>query len=118
MHSLSKEQLAYSRSIQAHILQGAAAYKRCHLAQYINVDTTTIGRWLDSSHTDSRLVQFAAILVICNLKVVPSHMQCYDRHKIDILFHLAKDSFDRFDSADDFFMTQMIHQGGSDDSIR
>lgn len=118
MHSLSKEQLAYSRSIQAHILQGAAAYKRCHLAQHLNVDTTTIGRWLDSSHTDSRLVQFAAILAICNLKVVPSHMQCYDRHKIDILFHLAKDSFDRFDSVDDFFMTQMIHQGGSDDSIR
>ena len=51
MQSLSKKQLAYSRSIQAHILQGAASHKRCHLAQHLNVDTTTIGRWLDCSHT-------------------------------------------------------------------
>lgn len=115
MYSLSKKQLAYSRSIQAHILQGAAAYKRCHLAQYINVDTTTIGRWLDSSHSDSRLVQFAAILAVCDLKIVPNHMQCYDRHKIDILFHLAKDSFDRCDGADDFFMTSLIVQGAHDE---
>ncbi|WP_169391991.1 MULTISPECIES: hypothetical protein [Psychrobacter] len=105
MHSLSKKQLAYSRNIQAQILQSAAKQKHRFLAECVGVNTTTIGRWLDTSNKDSRLTQFALILAIFDLKVVPSDMQCYDRHKIDLLFQLAKDTFERLDSADDFFIT-------------
>lgn len=112
MHPLSKEQLEQSRSIQAQILQSAAKYKRGQLAQGIGVDTTTVGRWLDSSHKDSKLMQFAIILAICDLKVVPANMKCYDMQKIDILFRLAKNSFDRLDVAEDFFMTPTTDQGG------
>lgn len=107
MHSLSKKQLAYSRNIQAQILQSAAKQKHRLLAEYAGVNTTTISRWLDTSNKDSRLTQFALILAICDLKVVPIDMQCYDRHKINLLFYLAKDSFERFDSADDFFITPL-----------
>jgi hypothetical protein len=113
MHSLSKNHLAHSRNIQADILQKVAVHKRCYLAQSLNVDATTIGRWLDSSQAGNRLEQFATLLAICELKVVPIQMQCYDQHKIDILFYLAKDSFDRFDNADAFFMTS-INEKGSD----
>lgn len=113
MHSLSKKQHAHSRSIQADILQKVAVHKRCYLAQSLNVDPTTIGRWLDSSQAGSRLEQFATLLAICELKVVPIQMQCYDHHKIDILFHLAKDSLTRFDNANAFLMTS-INEKGSD----
>lgn len=111
MYPLSKKQLEQSRSIQTQILQSAAKYKRGQLAQGIGVDTTTVGRWLDSSHKDSKLMQFAAILAMCDLKVVPINMRCYDSQKIDILFHLAKDSFNRLEVVDDFFMTPMTDQG-------
>lgn len=111
MYSLSKEQLEQSRSIQAQILQSAAKYKRGQLAQGIGVDTTTVGRWLDSSNKDSKLIQFAAILAMCDLKVVPADMKCYDIQKIDILFRLAKNSFDRLDVAEDFFITRINGQG-------
>ncbi len=111
MYPLSKKQLEQSRSIQTQILQSAANYKRSQLAQGIGVDITTVGRWLDSSHKDSKLMQFAAILAMCDLKVVPINMRCYDSQKIDILFHLAKDSFNRLEVVDDFFMTPMTDQG-------
>lgn len=115
MYSLSKKQLAYSRHIQADILQNIAAHKRCHLAQCLNVDATTVGRWLDSSQANSRLEQFATILAICDLKVVPVHTQYYDQHKINILFQLAKDSLARFDNADAFFMTSLTVKGDHDE---
>lgn len=111
MYPLSKEQLEQSRSIQAQILQSAAKYKRGHLAQGIGVDTTTVGRWLDSSHKESKLMQFATILAMCDLKVVPADMKCYDIQKIDILFRLAKNSFDRLDVAEDFFIPRINNQG-------
>lgn len=111
MYPLSKEQLEQSRSIQVQILQSAAKYKRGQLAQGIGVDTTTVGRWLDSSHKDSKLMQFAAILAMCDLKVVPADMKCYDIQKIDILFRLAKNSFDRLDAAEDFFIPRITNQG-------
>lgn len=112
MNLLSDRHLAHSRSIQADILQKVAIHKRCYLAQSLNVDPTTIGRWLDSSQAGSRLEQFAALLAICELRVVPIQMQCYDHHKIDILFQLAKDSFERFESVDAFLMMSEVEKRG------
>lgn len=103
MKSLSKEQYAQSRNIQAQVLQAAAKHKQSTLADCIGVDATTIGRWLDASSDDSKVVQFANILAYCDLRIVPDHMKCCDQQKIDILFRLAKDNFERLDVADDFF---------------
>lgn len=108
MNQLSKEQHAQSRNIQTQILQAAAHYKQCVLAECIGVDATTISRWLDGSDNHSKMVQFANILAFYDLKVVPNHVRCYDPQKIDILFRLAKDNFERSKVVDDFFYENLF----------
>ena len=100
---LSDEQLAWSRNMQSQIMQSVAVNKQSNVADCIGVDTTTVGRWLDAKNPDSKIVQFCDMLAFCGLKVVPAHMKCYDAKKIDILFRLAKDNFQRLEEVDDFF---------------
>ena len=100
---LSDEQLAWSRNMQSQIMQSVAVNKQSNVADCIGVDTTTVGRWLDAKNPDSKIVQFCDMLAFCGLKVVPADMKCYDAAKIDILFRLAKDNFQRLEEVDDFF---------------
>jgi len=103
MSQLSDEQLAWSRNMQSHILQAVAEHKQSNVADCIGVDSTTVGRWLDSKNPESKMVQFCTMLAFCGLKVVPAEMKCYDAAKIDILFRISKDHFQRLEEVDDFF---------------
>lgn len=100
---LSPEQDAWSRNMQSQIMQAVANSRQTNVADCIGVDTTTVGRWLDASNPESKMVQFCNMLAFCDLKVVPAHMKCYNEQKIDILFRLAKDNFQRLEEVDDFF---------------
>lgn len=102
-HSLSDEQDAWSRNMQSQIMQAVAVSKQSNVADCIGVDTTTVGRWLDANNSESKMVQFCTMLAFCGLKIVPANMKCYDASKIDILFRLAKDNFQRLEEVDDFF---------------
>jgi hypothetical protein len=102
-NQLSLEQLAWSRNMQSQIVQAVAANKQTNVADCIGVDTTTVGRWLDANNTESKVVKLCDMLAFCGLKVVPANMKCYDASKIDILFRLAKDNFQRLEEVDDFF---------------
>ncbi len=103
VNQLSDEQSAWSRNMQSQIMQSVAVNKQSNVADCIGVDTTTVGRWLDAKNPDSKIVQFCDMLAFCGLKVVPADMKCYDAAKIDILFRLAKDNFQRLEEVDDFF---------------
>lgn len=103
VNQLSDDQLAWSRNMQSQIMQAVAVNKQTNVAECIGVDTTTIGRWLDASNPESKMIQFCNLMAFCGLKVVPAHMKCYDAKKIDILFRLAKDNFQRLEEVDDFF---------------
>lgn len=100
---LSPEQAAWSRNMQSQILQAVAKSKQVNVASCIGVDTTTVGRWLDTQNEESKIVQFSTMLAFCGLKVVPANMKCYDASKIDILFRITKDHFQRLEEVDDFF---------------
>lgn len=102
-NQLSDEQAAWSRNMQSQIMQSVAVNKQSNVASCIGVDTTTIGRWLDAKNPDSKIVQFCDMLAFCGLKIVPANMKCYDASKIDILFRITKDHFQRLEEVDDFF---------------
>ena len=102
-NQLSPEQAAWSRNMQTQILQAVAVNKQSNVAECIHVDTTTVGRWIDSKNPESKVVQFCDMLAFCGLKIVPANMKCYDASKIDILFRITKDHFQRLEEVDDFF---------------
>ena len=102
-NQLSPENMHRSRNMQSDILHAVAEVKQVNVAKCLDVDSSTVGRWLDSSKPDSQLVRFCDILAICGLKIVDANAQCYNKEKIDILFHITKYHFQNLEAVDDFF---------------
>lgn len=102
-NQLSHQKMQRSRNMQSDILHAVAEAKQVNVAKCLDVDSSTVGRWLDSSKPDSQLVRFCNMLAFCGLKVVPANAQCYDKEKIDILFHITKYHFQNLEAVDDFF---------------
>src|SRR5699024_9798190 len=79
------------------------------------VESSTVGRWLDSKNPESQVVRFCDMLALCGLKVVPANAKYYDAAKIEILFRISKDHFQRLDAVDDFFQNDAGMYDASDD---
>lgn len=102
-NQLSHQKMQRSRNMQSDVLHAVAEVKQVNVAKCLDVDSSTVGRWLDSSKPDSQLVRFCDILAICGLKIVPANAKHYDKEKIDILFHITKYHFQNLEAVDDFF---------------
>ena len=98
---LSRTQAAASRNMQSLILTAVAESKQVNVAKAIGVDSSTVGRWLDSKNADSKVVQFCDILAYCGLKIVPEHIKYYDEKKIEAVLQVAKFYFQDLHSAND-----------------
>lgn len=102
-NQLSHQKMQRSRNMQSDILHAVAEAKQVNVAKCLDVDSSTVGRWLDSSKPDSQLVRFCDMLAFCGLKVVPANTKHYDAAKIEILFHITKYHFQNLEAVDDFF---------------
>ena len=102
-NQLSPEKMHRSRNMQSDILHAVAEVKQVNVAKCFGVESSTVGRWLDSKNPDSQMVRFCDMLAICGLKIVPENAQCYNKDKIGILFHITKDYFQNLEAVDDFF---------------
>lgn len=102
-NQLSHQKMQRSRNMQSDVLHAVAEVKQVNVAKCLDVDSSTVGRWLDSSKPDSQLVRFCDILAFCGLKIVPANAKHYDKEKIDILFHITKYHFQNLEAVDDFF---------------
>lgn len=102
-NQLSPENMHRSRNMQSDILHAVAETKQVNVAKCLDVDSSTVGRWLDSSKPDSQVVRFCDMLAICGLKIVPANAKHYDAAKIEILFRITKDHFQRLNAVEDFF---------------
>lgn len=103
INQLSPERVQRSRNMQSDILHAVAETRQVNVAKCLGVESSTVGRWLDSKNPESQVVRFCDMLALCGLKVVPANAQCYDAAKIEILFRISKDHFQRLDAVDDFF---------------
>lgn len=102
-NQLSLEKQHQSRNMQSDILHAVAEVKQVNVAKHFGVESSTVGRWIDSKNPDSQMVRFCDMLAICGLKIVDANAQCYNKEKIDILFHVTKYHFQNLDAVDDFF---------------
>ncbi|MER1973847.1 MAG: hypothetical protein ABS880_08775, partial [Psychrobacter alimentarius] len=102
-NQLSPEKMHRSRNMQSDILHAVAEVKQVNVAKCFGVESSTVGRWLDSKNPDSQMVRFCDMLAICGLKIVDANAQCYNKEKIDILFHVTKYHFQNLEAVDDFF---------------
>ncbi|MGO2504810.1 MAG: hypothetical protein ACTH7L_01705 [Psychrobacter alimentarius] len=102
-NQLSPEKMHRSRNMQSDILHAVAETKQVNIAKHFGVESSTVGRWLDSKNPDSQMVRFCDMLAICGLKIVDANAQCYNKEKIDILFHITKYHFQNLEAVDDFF---------------
>lgn len=102
-NQLSPERVQRSRNMQSDILHAVAETKQVNVAKCLGVDSSTVGRWLDSKNEESQVVRFCDMLALCGLKIVPANAKHYDAEKIAILFRVAKYHFQNLEQVDDFF---------------
>lgn len=102
-NQLSLERQHQSRNMQEDILHAIAEKKQVNVARHLGVEPSTVGRWIDAKNPDSQVVRFCDMLAICGLKIVDTNAQCYNKEKIDILFHVTKYHFQNLEAVDDFF---------------
>jgi len=114
-NQLSPERVQRSRNMQSDILHAVAETKQINVAKCLGVDSSTVGRWIDSKNPDSQVVRFCDMLAFCGLKIVPANTKHYDAKKIEILFRITKDHFQRLDAVDDFFQNDAGMYDTSDD---
>lgn len=114
-NQLSLERVQQSRNMQSDILHAVAETKQVNVAKCLGVDSSTVGRWLDAKNPESQVVRFCDMLAICGLKVVPANTKHYDAAKIEILFRITKDHFQRLDAVDDFFQNDAGMYDANDD---
>lgn len=104
-NQLLPEQLAWSRNMQSQILTAIDATGQQAVASCIGIDPTAITKMKSAQGTAKHgdIERLCHLLAVVGLKIVPADMKCYDASKIDILFRLAKDNFQRLEEVDDFF---------------
>ncbi|MGA6101775.1 transposase family protein [Psychrobacter pocilloporae] len=102
-NQLSLERQRQSRNMQEDILHAIAERKQVNVARHLGVEPSTVGRWIDAKNQESQVVRFCDMLAFCGLKIVPANAQCYNKEKIDILFHITKYHFQNLEAVDDFF---------------
>lgn len=113
-NQLSLEKQHQSRNMQSDILHAVAETRQVNVAKCLGVESSTVGRWLDSKNPESQVVRFCDMLALCGLKVVPANAKYYDAAKIEILFRISKDHFQRLDAVDDFFQNDAGMYDASD----
>jgi hypothetical protein len=85
MHGTA-EAPAKARKFSALIRQRLAEHGQAPVAKACEVDVGTVSRWV----SEGRIDQFAALLEVLELKVVPSSLRCYPEAEIEALFALAQ----------------------------
>ena len=104
-HSLSQQQFALSCNMQTQIRQAIDSTGQPAVAKCIGIDTTAITKMKSAQGTAKHgdIERICHLLAACGLKVVPANTKHYDAAKIEILFRISKDHFQRLDAVDDFF---------------
>lgn len=82
---LSQEETVRARKNYAVLMQHLASVGNGPVALAVGCDEATISRM-----KPEKFEQFAAILAVLNLKIVPGDMRCFNKSDIQAIFHQAK----------------------------
>jgi hypothetical protein len=84
-----------SRKNEVAILRSLASAGMLAVSDHLRVDESTVCRWKDKT-----IGQFAGLLAVCGLKVVPVTMRCFDPADIEAILHQAHKYMESVRSAD------------------
>jgi hypothetical protein len=82
---LSQEQVVRSRKNYHFIVQKLASVGNAPVAVAVGCDEATISRM-----KPEKFEQFAQILAVLDLKIVPAEMRCFNERDIEMLIHASK----------------------------
>lgn len=84
-NKLSPDQDARARKSYSYLMQKLASVGNLAVAEAIGVDESTISRM-----KPEKFQEFARILAVLDLKVVPNEMKCFDEKEIGAILQLAR----------------------------
>ncbi|WKL53103.1 CII family transcriptional regulator [Pseudomonas kielensis] len=82
---LSQEQTVRARKNNAVLMQRLASVGNAPVALAVGCDEATISRM-----KPEKFEQFAQILAVLDLKIVPTHMRCFNERDIEAILYQAK----------------------------
>ena len=82
---LSQEQTVRARKNNAVLMQRLASVGNAPVAFAVGCDEATISRM-----KPEKFEQFAQILAVLDLKIVPTHMRCFNERDIEAILYQAK----------------------------
>ncbi len=92
---LSPEQDARARKNYQQLMQKLASVGNLAVAEAIGVDESTISRM-----KPEKFQEFARILAVLDLKIVPNEMKCFDEKEIGAILQLARSRMVEIESVD------------------
>lgn len=84
-NKLSPDQDARARKSYSYLMQKLASVGNLAVAEAVGVDESTISRM-----KPEKFQEFARILAVLDLKVVPNEMKCFDEKEIGAILQLAR----------------------------
>lgn len=84
-NKLSPDQDARARKNYSYLMQKLASVGNLAVAEAVGVDESTISRM-----KPEKFQEFARILAVLDLKVVPNEMKCFDEKEIGAILQLAR----------------------------
>ena len=82
---LSQEQTVRARKNNALLMQRLASIGNAPVALVVGCDEATISRM-----KPEKFEQFCQILAVLDLKIVPTHMRCFNERDIEAILYQAK----------------------------
>lgn len=92
---LSQDQLVRSRKNMVILMQRLASVGNAPVAAAVGCDEATISRM-----KPEKFQQFAEILAVLDLKIVPKGMRCFDERDIEAILYQAKRWMDHVQGID------------------
>lgn len=92
---LSPEQDARARKNYTQLMQRLASVGNLAVAEAVGVDESTISRM-----KPEKFQEFAKILAVLDLKIVPNEMKCFDEKEIGAILQLARSRMVEIESVD------------------
>lgn len=92
---LSPEQDARARKNYVQLMQKLASVGNLAVAEAVGVDESTISRM-----KPEKFQEFAKILAVLELKIVPNEMKCFDEKEIAAILQLARSRMVDIESVD------------------
>lgn len=109
MSTASEILTARSRKGHSRLLRALEQANESQIATALGMDASTLSRIKNDKRNNglTTLETVCGLLEQLGFKIVPQHMQCFERHRVEALFVLSKGWMNRAETVDDLFHDEL-----------